>query len=768
MSLTEYRKKRNFKKTSEPQGGRSHKKKPIFVIQEHWASHHHFDFRLEAFGTLKSWAVPKGPSTRVGEKRLAVEVEDHPIDYAKFKGDIPKGEYGAGHVEIWDKGTWTPPANLKEQLKKGNLEFDLDGNRLHGKWLLRRTQTNGNKNLWLLIKRHDEKIEPARKKSANTADIRPISPQLATLSKKIPVGPDWIHEIKFDGYRVLVYIKNSEIRFITRNGLDWTEKFADLKEDFQKIPVKEAVLDGEMVVFDKKKRSSFSALQEALSLGKIKKIKFVAFDILSYDNHDLRAGTLAERKLILKNILSRKPLKSIQLSRHFLDGEKLFQKMCSKQFEGIISKNRTLPYRNGRTEEWLKIKCSLRQELVIGGYTDPQGSRAHFGALLMGTYENKKFRYVGKIGTGFNTNKLKQIIARLKPLETNQSPFQIASPKAKGIHWVKPKLTAEVEFRDVTKDGMVRQGSFQGLREDKKSTDVIFERPISDLKKPEFKITHPDRVLYKKDKITKLDVANYYKSVSTWLLPLVVNRPLSFVRCPKESGKTCFYQKHLDTTQLNQLLESEIRNQKVNYIENEEGLLQLAQWGVLELHCWQTHIEHKDHPDQIVFDFDPDESVPWKQVINGVVRLKEVLDHLKLKSFLKATGGKGLHVHVPIAPIYTWEETKEFSKTITQLLENESPNLYTTNTLKKVRKGKIFLDYLRNGYGATAIAPYSLRAKEAPVVALPLFWDDLKKIKSSSQFLMMDVLKIISKRKEDPWKDFLKTKQKIKVLSQQK
>jgi bifunctional non-homologous end joining protein LigD len=386
----------------------------------------------------------------------------------------------------------------------------------------------------------------------------------------------------------------------------------------------------------------------------------------------------------------------------------------------------------------------------------------------MGTYKNKKFRYVGKIGTGFNANKLKEVIARLKPLETKESPFQISNPKAKGIHWVKPELTAEVEFRDVTKDGMVRQGSFQGLREDKKSTDVIFEKPPSHLKKPEFKITHPDRVLYKKDKITKLDVANYYKSVSAWLLPLVVNRPLSFVRCPKESGKTCFYQKHLDTTQLNQLSESEIRNQKVNYIESEEGLLQLAQWGVLELHCWQTHIEHRDHPDQIVFDFDPDESVPWKQVIKGVVRLKEVLDQLKLKSFLKATGGKGLHVHVPIAPIYTWEETKEFSKTITQLLENESPNLYTTNTLKKVRKGKIFLDYLRNGYGATAIAPYSLRAKETPVVALPLFWDELKKIKSSSQFLMMDVLKILLQRKEDPWKDFLKTKQKIKVLSQRK
>lgn len=792
MSLQEYRNKRDPKKTKEPFTGKPSKGKPIFVVQEHWASHLHYDFRLEAFGTLKSWAVPKGPPGAVGEKRLAVEVEDHPIDYANFHGKIPEGEYGAGEVKIWDKGVWVPPSQLKKSLETGRLEFELQGKKLKGRWLLVRTKkSSGKKSQWLLIKRTDEEKKPKTpelKLKLSKKDPWPekFTPQLALLSSVIPRGKDWIHEIKYDGYRTLAEIKDRSVHLYTRSRLDWTEKYTPLDLEFKKLGVKSAILDGEIVVLDENGKSNFALLQNALKGENPEALVFYAFDLLYLDGSDLRNQPLEIRKQLLKKVLKENKSKKIIYSEHWLaQGEELFTKACEEGLEGIISKNRHQPYRSRRTPDWQKIKCSLRQEFVIGGVTDAGVAHRNFGALLLGAYEKNKFRYVGRVGTGFDAKILSDLHKKISALETNKSPFDLASPrKASDIHWVKPKLVAEIEFKTWTGDKVLRHASFQGLREDKKALEVRIEIPVlgdsekestpgSKVKKSseveadgnsEFKITHPDRVIYENPNVSKLDVANYYRSVSGWMLNHLSGRPLSLVRCPNQAGKGCFFQKHMDRFKMSAVKEALAQDQKIIYVHSEEGLLQLVQWGVLEFHTWQTHVEHLDFADQLVFDLDPDDSVKWEQVVKCALDLKEILDDLSLRSFIKTTGGKGLHIQVPLAPIYTWDQAKSFSKTVVKHMESENSELYTTNILKSNRKGKIFLDYLRNGFSATSVVPYSLRSKNHPFVSVPIAWSELSQIKGPDAFDLTSTLKRLVQEKKDPWAQYFSLKQEIRIL----
>ncbi len=782
MGLKDYRRKRNFKKTKEPAGGKVSRKKPIFVIQEHWASHHHFDFRLEAFGVLKSWAVPKGPPEVPGEKRLAVEVEDHPLSYAKFHGTIPKGEYGGGEVEIWDKGYWTPPANIKQQLKKGHLEVELHGKKLKGRWLLQRTnRTSGKKNQWLLIKRHDEDIaktsKASKKKKSNDSWPGFISPQLALLSDSVPQGIDWIHETKYDGYRTSVLINKKSIKLNTRSGLDWTEKYSDLRDELKKLKVTNAILDGEIVVLDEAGVSSFSMLQNALSEGESASLKYFVFDLLFLNGEDLRDRPLEERKQLLKALLKSIKSKKIFFSEHIRGrGEEMYKLACQEGLEGIISKDRTAVYHAGRKSDWQKIKCSQRQELVIGGYTDPEGSRAGFGALLMGLFENGKLRYVGRVGTGFTDKNLAKLYLKLKKLKTDTSPFSEDSPQNKPhIHWVRPQLVGEVEFGSWTSDGIIRHAAFLGLREDKSAKEVHKEKAVHINSKEKrksgkkgFVVTHPDRIVYPSLKVKKIDVVNYYKSVSPWILEHVKDRPLALIRCPDGVGGTCFFQKQADeNSKLTAVNKANALDQRVMSVHSEEGLLQLIQWGALELHTWQSHQSTVMYPDQLVFDLDPDEGLSWSKVKKAAFRLKNLLDRLSLKSFIKTTGGKGLHIHVPIAPVYSWNQIKNFCKSVTVQLTSEYPDDYTTNIMKKNRKGRIFLDYLRNGFGATAVAPFSLRAKERPTVAVPISWDELKKIKKPDLFDINLTLKRLASQKKDPWAGYNKLKQKISILTKE-
>lgn len=758
MSLQEYRKKRNFNKTREPSTGKS-SKKPIFVVQEHWASHLHYDFRLEAFGTLKSWAVPKGPSTEVGEKRLAVEVEDHPIDYAKFHGTIPKGEYGAGRVKIWDHGVWTPPEHLKDQFKNGHLEFELKGKKLHGRWLLQRTnRTAGKKNQWLLIKRHD----PISTEKFSDPWPHDLSPQLAQLSTQIPAGPDWLHEIKFDGYRTLTTVKNKTITFLTRNGLDWTKKYQALEKEFKNLKLDSTVFDGEIVALNEKGQSNFNDLQLALHDNDFSNVIYYLFDLLYLNGEDMRQQPLELRKQKLKEILKSKSKNKgkLRFSEHFrAQGKELFTRACQEGLEGIVSKNLNRSYHSGRNDDWQKIKCSQRQEFVIGGYTDPEGSRIGFGALLMGVYDQGKFRYIGRVGTGFNSKLLGELTKKLAALKSAKSPFTLASPKEQTrFHWVKPQLVAEIEFKTWTKDKILRHASFQGLREDKQANEVRLENPTPN-------ITHPERLIYPRQKISKLDVANYYKSVAPWLLEHLRNRPLTLIRCPEGASQQCFFQKHVNrNSKMTALHEDLARDQKVIFIDSDEGLLQLIQWGVLELHTWQCHATNLESPDQIIFDLDPDETVPWKQVIASAYELKELLEKLDLTSFVKTTGSKGLHLHVPILPLYTWDQVKSFSKSVTLQMQSENPGLYTSKMAKKERGGKIFLDYLRNDFGATSVTPYSLRAKEKPVTAVPITWTELPSLKGPQVFDLNSTLKRLAHLKKDPWAGYFRLKQKIKIL----
>ncbi|MBK8171050.1 MAG: DNA ligase D [Sandaracinaceae bacterium] len=806
-SLSEYWRKRDFKKTAEPRGTvEKLKKQPRYFIQKHAARALHYDFRLELDGVLRSWAVPKGPSVIVGEKRLAVEVEDHPISYGNFSGTIPKGEYGAGTVEVWDRGHFTPLEDPGKALKKGHFRFRLDGERLHGEWsLVRTSMSGGGKTNWLLLRRNDSQLTEAAPpasptkqkatkdkalKSVGKRTLKPALPklkrladvewhhQLATLADGVPESTDYLFETKFDGYRAFCFIEQGKAHFQSRNGKDWTARLPTLNDAASKLKVKSAVIDGELVALKENGVSDFQRLQNALSEGLEGELVFYAFDLLALDGEDLRDLPLRDRKARLHKIIGKS--KRIRYSAEIDgDGREILKQACKLGLEGIIAKVADGAYEGRRSTDWLKLKCQQRQEFVIVGYTEPQGARSGFGALLLGIHKDGKLVYSGKTKTGFSDRSLMQLQEKLKKLERKTRTVDDA-PRMSGVHWVKPILVAEIRYSEITNDGRLRHPAFEGLREDKKARSVkpektmlVKEKKIARASKPatksqapakrakeaagEIVVTHPERVVFKNG-FTKGDVFEYYKAARDRIFPYIEGRPLALVRCPRGVGSACFYQKHPSEINAAGLESANIREKHADadnlIVTTKDGVLAAAQLGALEIHTWGSRVEDIEHPDQIVLDFDPAPDVAWSRVVEAARTLKGMLDKMGLPSFVKWAGGKGLHVVVPLVPEHAWDTTHAFTRLLADTMVQNEPVKYIATMSKAKRTGKIFIDYFRNGRGSLVIAPYSVRAREGAPVSVPLAWKELSPTKPP----FFDIKSVRARlKKPDPWKDFWKS-----------
>lgn len=808
MALAVYRRKRDFRKTKEPPGKKDRRAEGrSFVVHEHAASHHHFDLRLEWDGVLKSWAVPKGPSLDPLQKRLAIQVEDHPLDYGSFEGTIPAGQYGAGEVLVWDRGTWIPNEDPRKAQRKGHLKFELRGRKLHGHWSLVRTKRRppGEKSEWLLLKKADPFARPleegdvlensksvktgstmkqrsatsgqggaraargtVRTKSPRAAGKRTslprwIAPELATLVKQPPLEDEWIHEIKFDGYRILARLHEGKAALFTRSGLDWTRRFPTIAAAVAGLPARSALLDGEIVVLDRKGVSRFQDLQSAIRDDQEDVITYFAFDLLHLGGRDLRELPLEERKQQLAKLL-RVPKKNsvLRVSEHIVgDGERFFARACVLGLEGIVSKRRGTTYRSGRVGDWRKTKCTSGQEFVIVGYTDPSGGGSGIGALLLGVRnEDGELRSSGRVGTGFSTQVRLRLRRRLERLERAKTPLVDPPRSTKGVHWVRPELVAEVSFTEWTKDGRLRHPSFRGLREDKSSRAVVRERAPD---KSPVALTHPDRILYPETGLTKKDLAAYYKIVAERMLPEVAGRPLSLLRCPEGRSGACFFQKHLKGELPEGIVPLRLREKTGVFtsmtIASVEGLVALVQLGALEIHVWGARKNQVERPDRVVFDLDPGPGVPWASVVETAHELRRRLAKQGLVSFVKTTGGKGLHVVTPIAPRYDWERVRAFSRDVGDKLAADFPDQYVTTISKAKRRGKILIDTLRNTRGATWVAPYSSRARPGATVSMPVSWSQLVPKLSPDSFTVASLLRGKKPRGRDPWAALASTRQ---------
>ena len=879
MGLCEYRQKRDFGRTPEPAGasrasakaparGRTKAPgKPAFVIQKHAARRLHYDFRLELDGVLKSWAVPKGPSLDPADKRLAVHVEDHPVEYGGFEGVIPPGEYGGGTVMLWDRGWWEPYGDAHAGYAKGDLKFILHGSKLHGRWALvrMRTRRDGDRgDNWLLIKERDEaaragddivaretrsaatgrematiahaadrvwhsqdgageaasatkrsrrratradppaSFDPSHMQGAKQAAHAPkLLPQLAQPVAAPARGDDWLHEIKFDGYRMLAHLKSGKVRLASRKGLDWTEKFPEVAAALGELGVGEALLDGEIVHLTARGVSSFSALQADLSEGTTAGLVYMAFDLLYLDGWDLTGARLDDRKAALKAVLAGGGAPpSVRYADHQEGrGPEFFAAAGGMGLEGIVSKRRDAPYRAGRGPAWTKSKCLGREEFVVVGFSDPAGGRTGFGALLLGYHTPKgklakgKLVYAGRVGTGFSDKLLARLHARLEKLERKAATVKLpADLSARDVHWVEPKLVVEVGFSEWTRDGILRQSSFLGLRDDKSPAEVVFEPPAggrvfaaatadpaTSATPPEtpiardgsatvagVRVTHAGRVVYPDLGITKLAVAEYYAAVADAMLPHVARRPLSLLRCPEGLAGERFFQKHLTAGMPNAIKEIKVPTKDSTepyvMIEDARGLVALAQMGVLEIHPWGSTIDKLEQPDRLIFDLDPDEGLGWERVIAAALAVRDVLETLGLRSFAKTTGGKGLHVVAPIKPALDWDAAKDFSRAVVQRLVDAAPQRYTATMSKSARRGRIFLDYLRNGREATAVAAYSTRARPGATVSAPLSWAEVERGIRSDQFTIRSLPQRLDAG-TDPWADFAKTKQAVSAAA---
>lgn len=730
--LESYRKKRNFQATPEPAAKHARKEGRIFVVQEHDASHHHFDFRLEMNGVLASWAVPKGIPEDLNSKRLAVHVEDHPVSYASFRGEIPKGNYGAGTVEIWDSGTWEPlDRDWRKAYEKGKLKFILSGRRLEGPYLLARMKEEPN---WLLRKL-DPDTHPVGTSPEPVAEPAAfVAPQLSRPVTSVPDGKDWLHEIKFDGYRLIAVRKKGVVRLYTRKQLDWTDRFADVARRLGKLKGGDFVMDGEAVVFDSRGRSSFSALQGALKSGVGKVITFVAFDLMNVGGKGLRDLPLSKR---LKHLEKLVPEESGPLRRSKVwpagSGQDLFRQACKLGLEGIISKRAGGRYFPESRKDWTKSKCRPRQEFVVCGYTEPRNSCPAFGALVLGSYENGRLIPRGKVGTGFSDEVRRSLLKQMSSRKIARGHF----PAEKGVTWIRPELVAEIEFAELTQEGAIRQGSFLSLREDKPAIDVhldAVEKTSSAGKGPTvagIEITHPDRLVYPQDSITKLDVARYYERVGELILPHLKGRPLALLRAPDGIGGDMFFQKSFKTHLPPQVKMSTLEDgSEVISITTLKGLISLVQYGVLEIHPWGASLARPDKPDQIIWDLDPDKSVPWKEVLGAAFLLRDVLADHGLETLVKTSGGKGLHVVLFLKRQHDWSLMKSFAKGVAATVAERNPKRFTITSSFKKRGGKIYIDWLRNGRGATCIAPWALRARVGAPVSMPLDWDELRDLEA--------------------------------------
>ncbi len=852
-NLDDYNRMRDFSATSEPAAVKRSGRKTAaahalqFCIQKHDASHLHYDFRLELDGALKSWAVPKGPSLDPKVKRLAVHVEDHPLDYAAFEGSIPEGHYGAGDVIVWDRGVWIPQEDPQQAYAKGKLKFELQGEKLGGIWNLVRTHMPGKKEQWFLIKHQDSAARPqddydvlvaepdsvlsertlvdkpklaaeqsrpvkkpaakSRKKASGTLTgahkaklPAQLKPELATLVDSAPEG-QWSYEIKFDGYRIMARIDHDQVQLFTRNGHDWTHKLPQQAEALAALGLESAWLDGEMVVANEHGVPDFQALQNAFEAGRSGNILYYLFDLPYLNGVDLREVPVEERRAALATILGAQKNPLLRYSEAFDETpDALLNSACQMQMEGLIGKRLGSPYVSRRSGDWIKLKCKHRQEFVVVGYTDPKGSRSAFGALLLGLHDRDsgELRYAGKVGTGFNEATLKSILAQLKPLQVKKAA--VVNPpsgfEAKGVHWLKPKLLAEIAFAEMTKDGSVRHAVFHGLRDDKPAKDITEERakPVktsetksaakSPAKKPakkvpaekaetapsqlglangKVRITHPDRVIDAVSGTTKMQLAEYYASVAEWILPQLKDRPVALVRAPDGIAGELFFQKNAERLAIPGIstLDKDVTGQPVMLINNAEALIGAVQMSTVELHTWNATTVDLDKPDRFVLDLDPDPVLPWKSMVEATALTLTVLDELGLKAFLKTSGGKGIHLVVPITRKLGWDEVKDFSHAIVSHMAKLLPDRFSAVSGPKNRVGRIFIDYLRNGLGATTICTYSARTREGLPVSVPLFREEVGEIKGGNQWNVHNVHERLAEVGDEPWVDMKKTRQSI-------
>jgi bifunctional non-homologous end joining protein LigD len=905
--LARYREMRDFKLTSEPSGqakktsAKSGESALPFVIQKHAASHLHYDFRLGWNGVLKSWAVAKGPSYVTADKRLAVQVEDHPMEYGGFEGIIPQGQYGGGTVMLWDEGTWEPQAghaDVDAGLRSGSLKFTMHGKKMKGNWALVRmggkAAGNEKKPNWLLIKEHDQfeqtasdepvteaqpnsvvtgrsleqiaasedhvwnskdtagggrawhrndtppapakksstkpRTAPANKSSASAAKknsansshqtdfiVPPagtpkedlpafVSPQLAMQSTEPSNVAGWLHELKLDGYRIQARKQGSEVQLLTRNGLDWTHRMKTIADEVKALPAKSLLLDGEVVVLADDGTTSFADLQAAFQEGVRRPLTYFVFDLLHLDGHNLRGLPLIERKALLA-LLLHSAGEFVRLSEHLEGGgETIFRKACDLQAEGIISKRAQAKYISGRTNDWLKVKCIREQEFVIGGFTLPSKGHAGIhgvGALLLGYYDNAdKLIYAGRTGTGFTEKTHKLLRTQLEKLRRTTSPFANPPSEArKGAIWVAPQLVAQVRFATWTADDLVRQASFKGLREDKPANEVHKEtataappanarraashsaaNPIaakssarpsatrlieeSPTQSAPVRLTHPDKIFDEESHLTKQQLADYYWAIAPHMLPFVAGRPLSLVRCPEGSGQPCFFQKHVNHMLPPGIESVDVPDKKTGKPEpyitlrTPEALAGLAQMGVLEVHPWGSTNTDLEHPDTIIIDLDPDTAISWRTLADSALEVRKRLKKLSLESFLKSTGGKGLHIVIPIEPKHDWPAIKQFAHSFVLELERANPALYLTKMTKVDRKDRIYLDYLRNERGATAVAAFSPRARPGVPVSLPLNWADLR-LPDRPLFQVARFNEWKNRLAHNPWKKYPRTHQRL-------
>jgi bifunctional non-homologous end joining protein LigD len=849
--LSQYHAKRDFTKTAEPKGGKRVAAGNRFIIQKHAATRLHYDLRLEQDGVLKSWAVTRGPSLDPGDKRLAVHVEDHPVEYGDFEGTIPKGNYGGGTVMLWDRGTWTPVGDPGEGLEKGKLTFHLDGERLKGAWTLvrmhgGRTRADRGRDNWLLIKNDDETAEPGRDILAEhmtsvttgrsmeaiaagdtewvdgKARTKPggkpgsegqatkgrrrkrglpafVEPKLATLVDDVPEGPDWLFEVKFDGYRAIVAADAEEVRIYTRKGLDWTTRFPTVARAVAALGLEGALLDGEIVVVDAEGKTDFGALQAAMNREDADVVMFV-FDLLVDRGKSLAERPLRERKDALRERLGGGRSGPVFFSDHVEGhGREMLETLCGRKFEGLIAKLATAPYRSGRNADWLKVKCALRQEFVIAG-TSPSDRHRPFASLLLGLQGDDGLVYAGRVGSGFSQGRLEELDKRFAALERKTSPFVGKLPKAvtKGARWIEPKLVAEVEFAGFTKDRQVRQGRFVGLREDKAPEEIVAERPkpveeevrVAEAgasrapkastkaspkarkgrdgatwdpgKLPQVRLTHPEKLLYPDEKISKGEVASYLAMVAPHMLPFIERRLVSLVRCPDGTRKACFFQRHRSQGMPESFVGFAVKEKDGDtedylYLDGIDGLLSCAQIGALEVHIWGSTIDDIERPDRLVFDLDPGEDVAFSAVKDAALKMREALEAIGLASFPMLTGGKGIHVVAPLQPERDWPVVKATARALAEFFAEKEPGRFVATMTKAKRGGKIFIDHFRNERGSTAVAPFSTRARKGAPVAWPLRWTDLPRIAQPG------LVTIVNAGEHDPtgWEDYSSVRQGI-------
>ncbi len=818
--LSKYHEKRDFGITAEPKGkaGKSGNKLR-FVIQLHYATRTHYDFRLEWHGVMKSWAVTRGPSFDPADKRLAVRTEDHPMDYNKFEGVIAAKQYGAGPVMIWDEGLWIPDHDPDKMEKKGHISFTIQGSRMQGHWHLVRMRTAEKRENWLLIKGDDEyvlsksknavflknenvsavtgrTIEQIKaagvgnttKKSKHKTPTKGLSlnalvkkygkPELATLVDAPPNGNNWVHEIKYDGYRLMAFISGGEIILQTRGGKDWTHKFQPLAHGLLKLDIDTGVLDLEACVLNADGKTDFSALQAALTANQMSKIGGWIFDLLYLDGEDFSKQGLLDRKARLETLLKGKKF-PLHYSDHFESKPDILERACKIGAEGLMSKRKDSTYQHKRTKDWLKSKCGLEQEFVIGGFMPAKDNPRAIGSLLLGYYKGKKLHYAGKVGTGYTRKVATDLYKKLIPLKRKDAPFDDKlGAEGRGAVFTNAELLCQISFLEWTPEKHIRHASFKGLREDKEPETVTEEKPVkvskvkSKSKKQTLEvegvvITHPERKVFPSTDITKGDVAEYYDTIGELMLPYIEGRLISLLRCTEGISGQCFFQRNPMKGMGDHIKGKKITHKgnkhEYLYVEDEVGLIQLIQMGTFEIHAWQSKLKDENKPDQIIFDLDPDPDVPFEAVKLAAEDIRLRLKKRGLVSFARLSGGKGVHVVVPIKPEHAWDDIKEYAREFAETMAKDVPAAYVANMSKAKRKGRIFIDFFRNDFSSTAVVPFSLRAREGAPIAWPVSWQDLKKAKKASSITLENLTSALIKKANTASAEFLKTKQRLRL-----